>query len=328
MNTYSPYIDIHIHCGGPWNGNGNDPTHCYWSRKFTFSPAFWVMRSLTGNLLKKPTEEAVWGHISDVIKGAKHLKRVVLLAMDEVYSIGHQNPAKVLTHLYVSNEYVHSKADGKRILFGASVHPYCPDAIKRLDKCIKQGAVLCKWIPSSMGINPADKSCDAFYEKLATHNLPLLCHAGPEDAIPSAHKEFITYNNPQYLRRAMEIGVTLIVAHCALPYLVPKHNYFNELLNLFKVEKKLPGKIYADISAFCTPLKAMYSKKVIHSIPSSRLIYGSDYPIPALSLAHIEKSLSGTINPLDRNYLITRDLGFSDEVFASNFERLIERIKI
>jgi len=328
MNNYSPYIDIHIHLGGPGIGNGNDPNQCYWSRKFTFSPAFWVMRILTGNLLKKPTEESVWGHISDVIRGTNHLKKAVLLAMDEVYSRGHQNPTKHRTHLYVSNEYVHSKADGERILFGASVHPYCPNAVKRLEKCIKQGAVLCKWIPSSMGINLADKSCDAFYEKLARHNLPLLCHAGPEDAIPSTHKKFIKYNNPKYLRRALEIGVTLIIAHCALPYLLPKQNYFDDLLNLFKAERNLPGRTYADISAFCTPLKLLYSKKVMNSIPSSRLIYGSDYPIPALSLAHMKKSLVGTINPLDRNYLITRDMGFSDEVFASNFERLIKKIKI
>ncbi|MGA1867315.1 MAG: amidohydrolase family protein [bacterium] len=326
MNDYPYYIDIHIHCGGPGRGKGSDPAHSYWSRKFTLRPTFWVMRVITGNLLGNLTEESVFRHISGVIKSAEYLKKAVLLAMDEVYIKGEPTPAKNLTHLYVSNEYVHSKTNDEKILFGASVHPYSPNALQRLGKCISQGAVLCKWIPSSMGINPADPLCEAFYEKLAYHNLPLLCHAGPEDTIPPSHKDFIKYDNPKYLRRALEIGVTVIAAHCALPYLVPVKNYFTDLLRLFEIEKKLPGRIYADISAFCSPTRLFYIKDLLQHIPPSRLLYGSDYPIPILSLSRLRKHSGEKMNPLDRNYLVTRDMGFSQEVFASNFERLIEKI--
>ena len=62
----------------------------------------------------------------------------------------------------------------RKMLFGASVHPYRKDAVAELERCVAAGAVLLKWLPITQGFNPADPRCFPFYEALAHHKLPLL----------------------------------------------------------------------------------------------------------------------------------------------------------
>ena len=72
-----------------------------------------------------------------------------------------------------------------KMLFGASVHPYRKDAVAELERCVAAGAVLLKWLPIAQGFNPADERCIPFYEALAHHKLPLLCHTGGEKSLPN-----------------------------------------------------------------------------------------------------------------------------------------------
>ena len=67
--------------------------------------------------------------------------------------------------------------------WAASVHPYRNDALQALDNAKRDGARAVKWLPSAMGIDPASARCDAFYEKLARLNLPLISHGGEERAV-------------------------------------------------------------------------------------------------------------------------------------------------
>jgi mannonate dehydratase len=62
-----------------------------------------------------------------------------------------------------------------------------------------------------MGIDPSSPRCDAFYEAMARLNIPLLSHAGGEVALPSHVTQDV--NNPLWLRRALDHGVRVIVAH-------------------------------------------------------------------------------------------------------------------
>src|SRR5690606_30015972 len=60
---------------------------------------------------------------------------------------------------------------------------------------------------------PADPACDRFYRKLTELDLPLITHVGEERAMHGAGKP--EWGNPLRLRRALELGVRVVMAHCA-----------------------------------------------------------------------------------------------------------------
>ena len=77
---------------------------------------------------------------------------------------------------------------------------------------MKDGARGIKWLPSAMGIDPASPRCDRFFEALAQTGLPVISHAGRELAVQGGSQDD---GNPLKLRRAMDHGVRVVVAHCA-----------------------------------------------------------------------------------------------------------------
>ena len=326
-------IDCHVHFGAP--GEWGDD--CYWSDKFERTAAYYVMMALSHSF-HKPRKEDMKAEIITSIKNAKYIDKCVLLALDEVYNFDGELKRED-THLHVSNDYLAGIArENEEILFGASVHPYRKDALDELERCKEMGAVLCKWIPSSQIINPANLRCDAIYRKLADLDLPLLCHTGPEYAVPTSNDDYNDYNNPELLRKALDAGITVIVAHCGLPYFGPldysenkrDHKAFFRLVD----EADREGwKLYGDVSAFSTPSRIPYIKKLMERIPQERLIYGSDYPLPPAEFSFkksddLKESVKSIINnfketnPFDKNYILTREMGFGDVIFE-NTERLL-----
>ncbi len=237
---------------------------CYWSETFKKQPAYWLLKLTSYSLFKEPSFEEVEKKILSVINSSKKVDKVVLLAMDKVYGLD-GNPRekegdKEITHLYVPNDYIIQLAkNNKRILVGASVHPYRSDWKEELDKCISNGAVLCKWIPSSQQIDVTNEKCFPVYDYLAEHNLPLLVHSGPEYSIPTSDERFIEFNNPKYLRTALDRGVTIIIAHCALPYFgaldTKYRDDMDEFYKLFEESERKTWKLYADLSALAEPLR-------------------------------------------------------------------------
>ena len=326
-------IDIHVHFGGPRNSKNG----CYWSETFKKQPAYWLLKLTSYSLFKEPTFEEVERKILSVINGAKKVDKVVLLAMDKVYDLD-GNPRekegnKEITHLYVPNDYIIQLAKkNHRILVGASVHPYRNDWKGELNKCLSNGAVLCKWIPSSQQIDVTNEKCFPMYDYLAKHNLPLLVHSGPEYSIPTSDDRFIEFNNPKYLRAALDRGVTVIIAHCSLPYFgaldTKYQDDMEEFYKLFEESKNKPWKLYADLSAIAEPLRNAYVPDILAKIPQDRLLFGSDYPIPPSEFSYkksknIIKWIRLTIkafsirNPLDKNYFILKKMGFDEQVFYS-----------
>ena len=119
------------------------------------------------------------------------------------------------TDVYVPNDYVLDLAGREPDLFVpiGSVHSYRKDALDELDRLAARGVKIVKWLPNAMGIDPADARCDAFYDRMAAHGMALLSHAGDEHAVDAAAAQEL--GNPLRLRRALEHGVHVIVAHCA-----------------------------------------------------------------------------------------------------------------
>lgn len=319
-------IDIHIHFGAP-EGEGSP---CYWSKEFETSVAYFAMLVLSGSLFKKVNIHTVKRQMLKVINKSKFINKSVLLAMDCVYDLD-GNPQKGLTHLYTPNCYVAQLAkENERVLFGASVHPYRADWEKELDFCLNNGAVLCKWIPSSMMIDPSHTQCEPFYKKLADSKLPLLCHCGPEHAIPTSNPDFNKNNSPNLLKKALDMGVTVIVAHCAMPFWgeLEDNSTFEELRHMFGEANRNNWNLYADISALCVPMRVPYIKNVIEQFPLGRLVFGSDFPVPITEFSYNASSnlfkrleiffkAFFTKNLLDKNYHIVKGMKFGDAAYSN-----------
>lgn len=320
-------IDIHMHVGAP-----PDPeSGCYWSKKFERSVAYWAVKLVTRHLFKKVTLQGVEEHLLGVINGSRYVHKCVLLAMDQVYDEGgvlHREK----THLHVPNAYLAGLAErSERILFGASIHPYRSDWERELQDCLDRGCVLCKWIPSSQQIDPSNPRCRLFFKKLAEAELPLLCHVGPELAIPPFDKASQRLNSPALLRNALNDGAIVILAHAAVPFLPPpleSRRYFEELVRLFRMAEANGWRLYTDLSSLNLGPRFSYIGRIKNEIPPDRLLFGSDYPIPILdisqgprlSLRNRLKYFFQTLavkNPLDKNYLLTKNLGFDEALFSN-----------
>lgn len=174
--------------------------------------------------------------------------------------------------------------------WAASVHPYRADALEALEQARNAGARAVKWLPPAMGMNPGAARCDDFYAALVRLRLPLLTHGGDEHAVHGSRRQ--EYGNPLLLRRPLEHGVKVIVAHCASlgqghdldqgsngPE-VSNFSLFARLLN----DPRYEGRLFGDISAViqrnrpAPVLQTLLATEAWHS----RLINGSDYPLPGV----------------------------------------------
>jgi mannonate dehydratase len=196
------------------------------------------------------------------------------------------------TSYYTPNAYVRDVARRypEKFEWIASVHPYREDAVAVVEQAVKDGARAVKWLPSAMGMDPASPRCDAFYEALARLNIPLLTHGGEELAVRGgAHQD---YGNPLRLRRALDQGVRVIVAHCATigtdtdldqgPH-GPRVESFKLFARLMD-EPRYEPLLYGEISAI-TQVNRMGSALttlIERADWQARLVNGSDYPLPGV----------------------------------------------
>src|SRR5690606_1283084 len=183
----------------------------------------------------------------------------VILAFDAVHDRdGRRDEPN--THLYVTNDYVIELCRRHRnMLFGASVHPYRKDAVAELERCIAAGAVLLKWLPPTQGMDPADERCIPFYEALAHHRLPLLCHTGGELSLPRVDKRL---EDPARLEPALKRGVTVIMAHCGTRSSPLGADYLPTFMRMAQEYENCWG----DTSAMTLPARA-YGLRTVHQHP-------------------------------------------------------------
>ncbi len=216
--------------------------------------------------------------------------RWLLLAFDYAHNeTGEALPA--LSAFYTPNDYaalIHQQfPDDFEWL--ASIHPYRADCVEALERAFAQGARGVKWLPPVMGINPASPLCQRFYQALARLELPLLCHGGKEHAVSGMNVE--AYSNPLALRHPLDQGVRVVVAHCATagnspdtdqgPNGPPKKNF--ELFSRLMDEPRYQGLLFGDISAMTQINRLEYLTAVLTRQEwHSRLLYGSDYPLPGV----------------------------------------------
>jgi len=217
--------------------------------------------------------------------------RFMLLAFDYAHD-EHGTVVKKITPFHTPNAYAlrTAKLHPAQFEWIASIHPYRDDCVHALGIAIRNNARAVKWLPSVMGIDPSSKLCDRFYEALVTHNLPLLTHVGAEHAVDVPNGQVM--NNPLLYRRALDMGVRIIFAHCATlgesadidkgpnGPMVANLDLFARLMSEHRYEKQL----YGDIAAITQVNRDrdMIKKIVEHEEWHDRLIYGSDYPLPGV----------------------------------------------
>jgi len=169
----------------------------------------------------------------------------------------------------------------------ASIHPYRADCVDALATAKAQGARAVKWLPQAMGIDPASPKCDRFYAALAKHALPLISHAGLERAV-FGHDE--QDGNPLRLRRALDAGVRVVVAHCASIGEDQDLDHGGKLVDSFALfarmmdEARYAKLLCADISAMTQRNRAgpVLARVIEEERWHPRLLNGSDYPLPGV----------------------------------------------
>jgi mannonate dehydratase len=173
--------------------------------------------------------------------------------------------------------------------WACSIHPYRRDCIEALEQAKKDNARAVKWLPASMGIDPASPLCDRFYEAAARLRIPVITHAGMERAVLGAEQQ--DFGNPLRLRRALDAGVRIVVAHCASMGqdrdtdkrrdgpMVDSFELFSRLMD----EKRYEKNLFGDISAITQIKRAHVVARVIEREDwHPRLLNGSDYPLPGI----------------------------------------------
>jgi uncharacterized protein len=201
-----------------------------------------------------------------------------------------------------------------------------------LDAAVKAGARAVKWLPSAQGMDPASPLCDRFYEALAGLGTPLICHAGEERAVAGANRQEL--GNPLRLRRALEHGVRVVVAHCASMGedrdldrggggpVVDSFDLFARMME----DPRFEGRLFGDISAMTQQNRvgAALARVIERTDWHPRLLNGSDYPLPGVmplysvdymvSLGYIPRAAAAPLteirrhNPLLFDFVLKRHL--------------------
>jgi predicted TIM-barrel fold metal-dependent hydrolase len=252
-----------------------------------------------------------------------------VLAFDHYYNAdGSINHAK--TNFYTPNEFVCGLAEQYPDVFAPtiSVHPYRPDALQELEKWARRGVRFVKWLPNAQGMNAADPRCDGYYRMMKQYNMTLLTHVGEEQAVAAAEDQ--AFGNPLLFRRPLEMGVKVIMAHCAslgenedFDHPGNKVKSFALFMRLMD-DPRYADLLYGDLSAMTQfnrlpgPMTEILRRQDLHD----RLVDGSDYPLPAINIVIQTRALV-------KHGLITREeRRFLNEIYHCNpllFDYVVKR---
>ncbi len=322
LPTESSIIDLHCHTAGIGAGGSG----CFVSPRLRSNVRFRIYLDAFGvtesNLLEHG-DIFLLEKLSRDIASSRHLHAAVILALDGVVdSLGQLDTQR--TEVYIPNEFIaNATTRFTNLLFGASIHPRRPDALAQLDQAALQGAVLVKWIPSIMDIDPADPRYIPFFQRLAHHRIPLLSHTGPERSFTTSQDEL---SHPDRLTLALDHGVTVIAAHSAAG---GETDGRPDLDSVRRLMARYPN-LYADISALTqgNRLRALHATLEAPEC-RGRLLYGSDFPLIntplvspwyyPLNLTESQRQeISALPNAWDRDIALKQALGVPSEIFAAS----------
>ena len=341
LTTHRPYrptaplpatrlIDLHAHTAGIGAGGSGCRISKDLENSWKFS-TYLKAFGATRQTLSQNGDAWLVGQIAAQVAQSTSIHQAVVLAMDGVVD-EHGRLDIESTEVYVPNEFLAREvARYPQLLFGASINPYRPDALARMDACAAQGAVLVKWIPSIMRINPADERLIPFYEHLKRHQLPLLTHTGQERSFTHAQDELC---DPERLRLPLRLGVTVIAAHIASTGNLDGERQTDRLARMMA---EFPN-LYSEISSLTQANKLGYLGEALTRTEfDGRLCYGSDFPLINTALvspwlfghrltAAQAVRIDSVTNTWDRDIALKQALGVPPEVFSRTATLLAPRL--
>jgi predicted TIM-barrel fold metal-dependent hydrolase len=312
-------IDLHCHAAGLGAGDSG----CFVSKELRQSYKFDLYLRAFGTSRKELESEGdgvVIDHISRQLAESRHVGKAVLLAIDGVVDARGELDLAA-TETYVPNEFIaRGVARHTNLLFGASINPLRHDALARLEWAATNGAVLVKWIPPIMQIDPADERITPFYHRLHERQIPLLVHTGFERTFTRSSDQL---GDPERLRLPLRLGVTVIAAHVASTGESEGASNFERLRKLMR---EFPN-LYADISAL-TQVNRLGALREALAAPEcdGRLVYGTDFPLMNMAIVspwyfplNLTRARMAEIaaiqNPWDRDVALKQALGVPAAVF-------------
>lgn len=293
LDPSQPIVDVHVHALGVDQGGHGcrinpamlDPRNPL--KRYT---AMLYLRA-SGVRQFERFDEEYEARLVALAKGFGRPVRIHLLAMD-----ANHNPDGTVNHgrteFYIPNDYVVGMAERHPDLFVpvVSIHPARPDALPELERWAAQGVRWVKWLPNAQGIDPADPRWDPFYRRMRELGMILLSHTGEEQAVSAKGAQEL--GNPLRLRRPLDAGLTVVMAHCAslgrsedLDHPGRKVRSFDLFLRLMG-EAKYRDRLYGDLSAVTQINRPPSQLWELLRRPElkGRLLQGSDYPLPGVDL--------------------------------------------
>lgn len=325
----APLVDLHVHTAGIGAGNSG----CFVSSALQESYKFRIYLDafgVTREAVAREGDALLIRRISETISESRRVGVGVILALDgAVDSAGELD--RSVSEIYVPNEFVAQEtARYTNLWFGASINPYRRDALERLDWAAAHGAVLVKWIPSIMQIDPSDPKLEPFYLRMKALGLPLLTHAGQERSFTRANDALA---DPERLRLPLRLGLTAIVAHIAS---TGANQGERDVDRLARLMAEYPN-LYSEISSLTQANKPGYLEEAL-SRPefAGRLCYGSDFPLintplvspwyfPLRLTSSEMQTLAEIGNPWDRDVALKQALGVPPEIFSRTRDLLGRR---
>ena len=317
--TGKSIIDMHVHVAGLGYGDSGCFINEDMRSNIRFPFYLWAME-ITENELREQGDRILFERLSNRIAASRTVDKAVILAMD-----GYVTEEGVLdrdnTQIFVPNDFVaRETARFDNLIYGASINPNRKDAIDRLRTARDNGAVLVKWIPSIMNIDPSHPRHLPFYRAMAEMDIPLLIHVGMEKSFANARDELA---DPLLLSVPLEQGVTVIAAHIATTGESEGQDNFERILPLFAQYPNL----YTDISSLTQINKLGYLARALEVDGlAERMLYGTDWPLQFFPLIsswyHINHigiddawQVSGIDNQWDQDVALKVAFGVPAKVF-------------
>ncbi|MCO4795463.1 MAG: amidohydrolase family protein [Bacteriovoracaceae bacterium] len=242
-----------------------------------------------------------------------------LFAFDHHYNVdGTINKDK--SSFYIPNEYVFAMKDKypDQIIPVISVHPERPDALTELEKWAKKGAKHIKWLPNAMRIDPSSEKLIPFYNMVKKYNMVILTHTGHEKAVEG--EEFQKLANPLLLKRPLDMGVNVIMAHLASLGECTDFTDNNKEVFCFELfwklfkEKKYEKNLFGEISGVTihTRVGKAIDTLLAHPEYHHRIVNGSDYPLPAINILYRTGQFE------DMGYITKKERKHLNEIYEYN----------
>ena len=282
--------DCHVHVAGLGDGGSGivvGPQLSSWMHPLHYAQRLFYMNAGCAHDAPGSVDTAYVARLLNLCDAMPEGFKVMLFAFERFHDgQGAAHPEH--SAFFVPNAWAAKLASDfpSRFEWVASLHPYRPEAVDELKLAVANGARAVKWLPAAMGMDPADARCDAFYRTLAASRTPLIVHCGEEKAVKGSDTQ--AYGNPLRLRRALDAGVRVVVAHCAsLGEDVDDDGKPQSSFDLFlklMAEPRAKGLLHGDISAITqrnrkpAVIRTLLERQDLHD----RLLHGSDYPLPGI----------------------------------------------